>query len=351
MCRILSFIGIVVLLAGCSGSGSGISTVAVTTVPTQRIKPTSSATPVQLQPLELTSSPSLPTESWGPTYPPETRGRAQCLDIESTRISEIGSNGVLVLENRAILDDGHYKSGTLHLDMQSGQMTESALASENQVGHIVSPNRELVAYENVTFNSVGKVTNTELVIANAQDQLLSVIPWEEEWILMPAWLDNERLVINAAGLNPQESTGDKPDTMLALNPFSGERQTLEPDFPRILNTHPTVLDMLPFWEGWSGVIYDPTLTRAIYPRFIGDNDEMYTYAVWDVSERRLIATLDEVFSSSSSFGGNFPMPKWLPDGSRFVFQGFNPTADPVKIELYEVSRDGQVTVGHLMVTI
>jgi hypothetical protein len=130
--------------------------------------------------------------------------------------------------------------------------------------------------------------------------------------------------------------------MLALNPFSGERQILEPDFPRILNTHPTVLDMLPFWEGWSGVIYDPTLTRAIYPRFVGNNDEMYTYAVWDVSERRLIATLEEVFSSSSSFGGNFPMPKWFPDGSRFVFQGFDPTEDPVKTELYEVSRDGQV---------
>jgi Tol biopolymer transport system component len=67
---------------------------------------------------------------------------------------------------------------------------------------------------------------------------------------------------------------------------------------------------------------------------------MYTYAVWDISQRRLVTTLDEIFSSFL-LTGNFPIPKWSPDGSRFVFQGFNPTADPVNIELYEVNRDGQ----------
>jgi len=245
------------------------------------------------------------------------------------------------LENRASLDEGHYKSGTFHLDMQSGQMTEITLTSENQVGHIISPNRKLVAYEHVTHDSAGAVVKNDLVVANAKGQPLSVMPWEEGWIETPAWLDNERLVINPSGLNPEEGAGDKPATLLVLNPFSGERQILKPDFPRILNTRSTRFAILPFWEGWSGVIYDPTLTRAIYPRFIGDNEEMYTYAIWDPSKRMLIATLEDVFARFS-MGTDFPIPKWSPDGSHFVFQGFIATQDPpIKMELYEVSRDGQ----------
>jgi hypothetical protein len=312
----------------------------MTGVPTQQIEPTSSVTGVPTQLLEPTPSASLPTESKVPIYPPETQTKSQCLDVGSTPIHDIGSSGVLVLENRTFLDEGHYKPGTFHLDMQSGQMTEITLTSENQVGHVISPNRELVAYELVTYNSTGKIVKDELVVADAKDQPLSVMPWEDEWIVMPAWLDNQRLVINFSGPNPEESAGDKPATLLVLNPFSGERQILKPDFPRILNTRSTLSAILPFWDGWSGVIYDPTLTRAIYPRFIGDNEEMYTYAIWDPSQRQLVATLEDVFARFS-LGTDFPMPKWSPDGSRFVLQGFIPTQDSVKMELYEVSRDGQ----------
>jgi hypothetical protein len=327
---------ILALQSGCYGSGSAVSTASMTDVPTQPMEPTSSLTDVPTQQLEPTPSP-LPIESQAPTYPPETRTKSQCLDVESMPIHDIGSSGVLVLENRASRDEGHYEPGTFQLDMSSGQMTEITMTGENQVEHIISPNGRLVAYEHVTFNTSGKVVKDELVVANAKGQFLSVMPWEEGWIEMPAWLDNERLIINASGLNPEESAGDKPATMLVLDPFSGERQILKPDFPSILNTHSTLSAILPFWEGWSGVIYDPTLTRAIYPRFIGDNDEMYTYAVWDPSKRHLIATLEDVFAVYTSF----PMPKWSPDGSRFVFQGYIQGADPVKIELYEVSRDGQ----------
>jgi hypothetical protein len=332
--RILSFFGLVALLAGCSGSGTGISTSAVTTVPTQRVESIFSKTSVPTQQTKTTPSASLSTTIQVPTYPPETRMKSQCLDIESTPIPEIGSSGVLILKNRD-------EPGGFQLDMKSGQINRITMGSEGQIGHIISPNRDLVAYEQVTYNASGKVVKTELVVANAKDQPLSVLPWEEGWILTPAWLDNERLVINVSGLDPEENNGDKPANMLVLNPFSGKRQILKPDFPRILDVHATLSAILPFWEGWSGVIYDPTLTRAIYPRFIGDNEEMYTYAIWDPSQRQLVATLENIFARFS-MGADFPMPKWSPDGSRFVFQGFVATQDPpIKIELYEVSRDGQ----------
>ena len=332
---------ILVLQSGCYGGGLSIATPSMTGGPTPQIEPISSVTAVITEPPKPIPSAALPAESELPTYPPETRTKSQCLDITSIPIHEIGSSGILVLENRASLDEGHYKPGTFHLEMRSGQMTEITGASENQVEHVISPDRKLIAYRNGTFNTVGKVIKTELVVADASNQLVTAIPWEEGWIEMPAWLDNERLVVNASGLNPEESAGDTPATLLVLNPFSGERQILKPDFPRILNTRSTLSAILPFWEGWSGAIHDPTLTRAIYPRFIGDNEEMYTYAIWDPSKRQLVATLEDVFARFS-LGTDFPMPKWSPDGSRFVFQGFIATQDPpIKIELYEVSRDGQ----------
>lgn len=334
MGRILSCLGIVTLLTGCYESGIGIPTFVVPTVPTQKIEPTFSETSIPTHKIEITPSASLPTTIQVPTYPPETRTKSQCLDVESTPIPEIGSSGVLILKN-------HDEPGTFQLDMKSGQINRITMEGEGQIGHIISPNRSLVAYEHVIANTAGKVVKDELIVANATGQPLSVIPWEEGWILTLTWLDNERLVINASGLDPEENDGDKPPTLLVLNPFSGERQILKPDFPRILNVPATLSAILPFWDGWSGAIYDPTLTRAIYPRFIGEDDEMYTYAIWDPSQRRLVATLEDIFAPFS-LGAYFSMPKWSPDGSRFVFQGFIATKDsPVKNELYEVSRDGQ----------
>jgi hypothetical protein len=334
--RILRSVGIVILLTGCSGNRPGSSIFAVTTVPTQSIEQISSETSVPTQQIETTPSASLPNIIQVPTYPPETRMQAQCLDVEATPISEIGSSGILVLENRASLDEGHYKPGTFQLNMRSGQLTEISEPGENQIDHVVSPNRSLLAYENVIFNSEGKVAKEELVIADATGNRLKTIPWEEEWWQTPIWSDNEHVVINLS-LPGEENSDPKPLPMLVLNPFTNERRIIKSDFSGFPVTSSADL---PYWEGRWGTIYDPTLTYVVYPRTVENNDEMYTYAVWDLSQRRLVTTLDEIFSSFL-LTGNFPIPKWSPDGSRFVFQGFDPTTDPVNIEMYEVNHDGQ----------
>lgn len=333
---ILSYFGILALLVGCSGNRAGIPTFAVTKVPTQKIEPTSSETSVPTQQVEITSSVSSPTTIQVSTYPPETRTQTQCLNVETTPISEFGSSGILVLENRALLDEGRYQPGTIQLDMRSGQVTEITTTGENQIDHVVSPNKSLMAYESVIFSSEGKVTKEELVIADPTGNRLKTIPWEEEWWQTPVWSDNEHVVIN---LSPpdEENSDKKPLPMLVLNPFTNERRIIKPDFSAFPATSSA---NLPYWEGRWGAIYDPTLTYAVYPRIIENNEEMYTYAVWDLSKRRLVTTLDKIFSSFL-LTGYFPIPKWSPDGSRFVFQSFDPTKDPVSIEMYEVNRDGQ----------
>ena len=175
-----------------------------------------------------------------------------------------------------------------------------------------------------------------MVIADATGKRLKIIPWEEEWLQTPVWSDNEHIVINLS-LPGEENSDQKPLPILVLNPFTNEQRIIKPDFSGFPVTSSADL---PYWEGRWGTIYDPTLNYVVYPRVIENKDEMYTYAVWDLSQRRLVTTLDEIFSSLSAFNGPFPMPKWSPDGSRFVFQGFDSSTDPANIELYEVNRDG-----------
>lgn len=328
MGRNLSCLGIAALLAACSGNGTGISKLAVTAVPTQNIGPT--------QQIVLTHSVSFPTAIQVPTYPPETRMQVQCLDVETTPVSDIGSSGILILENRASLDEGHYKSGTFQLDMRSGQISEITTAGENQIDHVASPNRSLIAYESITFNAEGKVTKEELVIADATGSRLKTIPWEEEWWQTPIWSDNEHLAINLSPLQGENSV-PKAQPMLVLNPFTNERRILKPDLPDRLDISS---NNLPYWEGRWGVIYDPTLTFAIYPRAIENNQQMYSYAIADLSKQEFVASLENLFASFSD-SNYYPMPKWSPDGSRFVLQSFIPTQNPMRIELYEVSRDGK----------
>lgn len=267
------------------------------------------------------------------TIPPEARMNFQCLKVEPTLPIGATSRGVTVLEN---LD----KLNTLLLDMATGKTTQISMADENQVGHIVSPDKKLVAYESVLLSSDrSKIIQDELVIATADGQKQKAIPWEKGWVAIPGWLDNQRLIINISGLDPEENVSKKPATMLVLNPFNGERQILKADFPGFLDTPSTVL---PYWDGWSGVVYNPTLTRAVYPRFIGDNEDMYTYAIWNLLNQSLVASLEDIFSTQSIYNDIFPMPRWSPDGSQFVFTGRVHFSGYVKSDLFRVGQDGKV---------
>ena len=334
----LACFSIVILLFGCTGDMT-ISSTSIT--PSVSAEPHEPIAPAPLPTENGTATSVAPSPTNTPVFPPETQLHSQCLEVEATPLNQIMSNGIVILDSRESTVDNRYKPDLFLLDMATSRTTQIAMQDERQTSHIVSPDKKLMAYESVTYNSTNNIMKKdELVIANALGERLITIPWEKGWVGMPTWLDNERLVINASGLNPEENAGDKPATLLILNPFSRKLQILKPDFPKVLDIHATLSAILPFWEGWSGAIYDPTLTRAIYPIYLDDNEDWFTYAIWDPSQRRLIATLEDIYAVASS-NTAYPMPKWSPDGSQFVFQGVVPARDPMKYELYAVSRDGE----------
>jgi hypothetical protein len=243
---------------------------------------------------------------------------------------ELTSSGVVVVKNSAA---GSYDTSLL--DMSSGQITPFSSARENQINHSVSPNRRLVSYQSVFLDTEGKVIGEELAIASADGKLLKTIPWEQRWMTLLGWLDNDRLMISYD--EPVE--GKMPVSFLVLNPSTGERQVLRPDFPDSLDISST---LFPYWGGWYGVMYNPALTRATYPRFVSGSGEEYTYGIWDLTSNRPVASLESVFANFTLAHDKFPIPIWSPDGSGFVFQGLVPFSDHIEQELYRVSSGGQI---------
>ena len=317
----------IILLLGCAGNMTTDATSIETRTPVQQFEPT--------------LLPSLPTENGTATTVvtsiAETRLSSQCLDV-TTSPDETVSDGLVILASRTMVGDV-YKPDVFLINMATKQASQIAVQNERQINHVVSRDKQFLAYKSIISDASNKIIKAELVIVNALGERLKVVPWEEEWLEMPTWLDNERLIISLL-LNPEDNSGKKPLSMLVLNPFGGERRILEPEFPRFLDTSSTIL---PRWEGWYGVVYNNTLTRAIYPHFVGKDEEIFTYAVWDLSQQRFVTSLENVFSAFSAFNDTYPMPVWSPDGSKFVFQGaVKTTSNPVKFELYGVSLNGQV---------
>jgi hypothetical protein len=229
--------------------------------------------------------------------------------------------------------------------METGGITQISAPNEGQSQHIVSPDKKLMAYTNNIFDPSCKkigpdceILNQELVVSAGDGQPQKVLTWDEEWGMMPTWMDNQHLAIKLSPQDAFENSSRRPLRTLILNPFTGERQILLPDFPDYLDTPSTEL---PWWDGWSGVIYDPQITLAIYPRFLEEDDERYTYAIWDLSKGKQVANLADIFIYYSILSDLFPMPLWSPDGMHFVMKGAVLKGDYVEFELFQVGRDGQ----------
>ena len=245
------------------------------------------------------------------------------------------SNGIVILGRGFGSPDRHYD--TFLLDMTTGNTTTISVLNETQLDHIVSVDKTLIAYSRFAYDENGNRVE-HLVIATANGQIQNEIPWEDKWAYILRWTHDQRILL----------TYDDPDlrdmenwstvyAYLVLDPFSGEREILHPIFPNHLAGW-----KIPYWDGWFGAVYDPTVTRAIYPQMISGNDESYTFALWDVSGQELVSSMGNIFVDSVYSSDIAPKPVWSENGSYFAFVGFDYLSSEPKFEIYQVSRDGQI---------
>ena len=131
-----------------------------------------------------------------PTISPETRLQFQCLELVEKPPEKTNLQGIVVLKSTVVTDDGRRSRDTFLLDMATDNTVSIAEPNKNQVGHIVSPDGKLLAYNSALLDSSGNIEQIDLVIALADGQRLKTIPWSKGWVEIAGWLDNQRLVIN-----------------------------------------------------------------------------------------------------------------------------------------------------------
>ena len=315
MSIVLPILFIAILAAGCIPNAVTDSTETATlspASPTAVVTSTSTATP-------LPPSPA-PTESPTPTSTPDTRLRQQCLEIAAALPADVTVEGLVVMSGEIWLNPSYL------LEVMSGRQIILPEKTDDVIRSMhVSPDRQRLAHVQDSFHPISSL----LVITGIDGQPLLTILWEDSWRQVAGWFDNERLWIS------RKRGESENDALILLNPFTGKQEALPADFPD--NTgwiHPG-----PRWRWFnaSATIYDPTLSRVLYPSGFAK------LILWDVQANTEIA----VVTRTSSV--NVP-PKWSPDGQRFLISGPSAlntsqpltAADADRQELFSVSREGEV---------
>lgn len=262
-----------------------------------------------------TTRPTLtPTQTSTPTVSPDVM-RYQCLEIANSLPTRDSLKGVIVY-------DGDYNLTSWLSDQETGNtylLPREANDTLWQFG--VSPDGQHLKY----IHSIAETQKYQLVIATSDgkslwSQNVNAVDWD--------WFDNERLVY-------LESSENGTHRFLLLNPFSGEQKHLPADFP---GSEAFSSDMVGHWFlATRGVpIYDPTLTRAVYP-VIEDKQKWPAIILWDTQANKDVAQIVTV-----DYWGNTPL--WTPDGKQFIIATNMDTTKPLATaqELFAVSRDGQI---------
>jgi len=330
-----------ILLAGCAGS-EGQALEAGTT--TQTPAPAVTSTPAPRSPTpSSTSAWRIVTATTAPTLSREAQVTPQCLEFASTMPDDAKAEGVVLLEKWV----GGYGLERTLLDMFTWQdIPVQPDEKHDYESLVVSPNRRQMTY--LTFlESDGIAKFQELVIADAFGKQLKNMPWKIKWTDIVDWIDDQQIMIRMVAMENGEISYGYPGPRLVIDTVNGEQRTLEPD---LLPGWEEWIDAtyeyveLPFWGGQRGVVYDPSLTRVIYPIINEEDTDRYTYALWDVSQQKPVTTLDSIvnFSVKENY---YPRPDWSPDSSQFVLVGGMidvDTGDVVGNELFRVTRDGQI---------
>lgn len=305
--RVFVLVSCLIFLANCAAP------ITLTAPATSAISSLPSKTP-----LELVSSPR-PTgpAQLSPTISSTTTVKDamlfNCLDIADRLPSEEPLSGVIALDNGDATD--------LYLwNVRTGERIRLPHPEGTRLSNVaVSPDRQRIMY-------YGNPNSQTLTIATADGK-----PVLSQVIHAWTWFDNQRLI--------------SLDHVL-VDPFTGQSQRLAANFPNMLD--PTLIQLYSGYISSSNLtIYDPTLTRVIYPECdatceakLGKEGATFPVVLWDVEHQQPLARL-----VTTDYYGNTPL--WSPDGKQAIMSAdthpvkFVSMADK-KDEFSALGRDGGI---------
>lgn len=276
----------------------------------------STITPISTETPTATSRQTLfPTITSTPTVSPDVMSY-QCLNILDHPPSNYTLKGTLVYNNDDNTDAFLWDNDTKNVYRFPREEGDRLLDFD------VSPDAEHILYQHYS----ARTKEQRLVIATAKgrpiwSQVIDSFYWN--------WFDDEHLV----GLVIPEN--DTPSLFL-LNPFTGEKQELRVDFP---DSRLFISNNVRWRYSNGGLpIYDPTLTRVIYPECDPqclNRQAGWPIVLWGVETDQVLARI-----MTMDVYGNTPL--WLPDGKQFIIAtrvgSYN--QDLTSNEFYIMSRDG-----------
>lgn len=270
-----------------------------------------------------------------PTPTSENRFGSNCFDVVDKAPEDKLGYGVVVLENKKVGPNGRILPGFFLLNMETKKIIDLDKPNQGFGNAFVSPDGTMMSAELVTFDkdSKDKALSHELLIMTADGAIQKRLPMENGAVGGPAWLDNEHLVVDISGLDPEENRGIKPSTLLVLNPFTSERQILKADLPGIYDGYPPPFLGEPW--GYSLSVYNQSLSRVVYLSEGG-----YTYVLWDMEKKK------ELLRFVHWNIANHERPRWSPDGSKFVMSAYFGNMDlwPQPADgLYLINIEGNIT--------
>lgn len=325
MKKLLQILLIVFVLAGCSTGpiipsqtpSNNLATPAVLAIP-----PTVTLSTISP---EVTSTPILQPISEPTAIDDQNAGvDSKCIEVSQDLLKDQMGNGVAVLEDQRIGADNLVVPGFYLLNMKTGASINLSRQGERFLNGSVSPDGTLLSVE---------AGFSKLLIMLADGKVKKELPLGKGWGSNGVWQDNQHLMIDIAGLDPDESRALKPGKLLWLDPFTGEKRILAPNFPNIYNGYP-----LPNWGnqwGHSLVVYNPSLTRAVYLSDWGIN-----YVLWDMQKKKPLMSWTQFANAEQN------IPRWSPDGEKFIMYGIlgklstMPEGPYLPYKLYLVDNDG-----------
>ncbi len=277
ICQTSTVLLFLVILTGCRNPGQ----LEVSQSPSPRVE-------TDTAPATITVTPTGPAEI------------AQCIDVKKVPPPAERPTGILALNE---IGEGSSFPPTKLMDLATGGFLPITvpLSSANP-----SPNYEWFMF--------GGHLTTKPVFFGRDGQLIESRYWQDDWVV-DSWINDGNLLISQSYKNADGQT-DFDNTLIRLNPFTGEWEKLPTDFPDIFEGFSPARLVLPY--AWTS--YDPTLTLATYIRQDG------TTILIDIKQKKII--WDE---------GSLPyLGIWSPNGSQLAM----PTWVNHVPELLLVQRDG-----------
>jgi WD40 repeat protein len=227
---------------------------------------------------------------------------------------------------KVVLSGALNKSPSYLVDLNSGAKTTLPQEENKDIlywSYSVSPNRHWLSYRQIKNES----SDETLHIVTSDGIEKSVIPIDQGKS-DSIWLDDTHLLV-AQTVENWSLSSQKPSVhLIALNPFTREKQALSNSYPNIM-----LMDQLPwgFFDS-SRLIYNSTLTRVVYPTLSAEYQAMLR-----LIDTKTNAVLADV--PTTDFG---KYPSWSPDGKQFAF-ATKTELDSSFDELFVLSDNGELT--------